>query len=191
MNKHDGSTLDSLFEELGELEEVDAMAAKKILVVQAARRMKELGLTTTALAERMRTSRNQVHRILDERDAGITLYSATTGEDVTASIAEDPMREALVLVQGVFAQTEKRLLVRKLAKARAAMRARGERCEGRRPYGSDVIEALRTLRRKRKGERLSFAGCAARLQELGLATKSGKPWQAMTVRTIARREGIV
>jgi antitoxin HicB len=73
MNKHDGSTLDSLFEELGELEEVDAMAAKKILAIQVSRRMKELGLTTTTLAERMHTSRNQVHRILDERDAGITL----------------------------------------------------------------------------------------------------------------------
>lgn len=124
------------------------------------------------------------------REAGITLYSATTGEDVTASIAEDPMREALVLVQGVFAQTEKKLLVRKLRKAREAKRARGERCEGRKPYGPEVVEALRTLRRKRKGERLSFARCAARLQGLALPTKSGKPWQPMTVRTIARREGI-
>lgn len=124
------------------------------------------------------------------RAAGITLYSATTGEDVTASIAEDPMREALVLVQGVFAQTEKKLLVRKLHKAREAKRARGERCEGRKPYGPEVMETLRTLRRKRRGERLSFARCAARLQELGIPTKSGKPWQAMTVRTIARREGI-
>ncbi len=58
---------------LGELEEVNARAAKKTLAVQAARRMKQLGLTTTALAARMHTSRNQVHRILDERDAGITL----------------------------------------------------------------------------------------------------------------------
>jgi transcriptional regulator with XRE-family HTH domain len=73
MNKRDGSTLDSLLEELGELEEVNARAAKKTLAVQAARRMKQLGLTTTALAARMHTSRNQVHRILDERDAGITL----------------------------------------------------------------------------------------------------------------------
>ena len=73
MNKHDGSTLESLFEELGELEEVEARAAKKILAVQAERRMKELGLTTTVLASRMRTSRNQVHRILDQQDAGITL----------------------------------------------------------------------------------------------------------------------
>jgi transcriptional regulator with XRE-family HTH domain len=73
MNKHDGSTLDSLFEELGELEEVNARAAKKILAVEIERRMKQLGMTTTALAARMHTSRNQIHRILDERDAGITL----------------------------------------------------------------------------------------------------------------------
>jgi transcriptional regulator with XRE-family HTH domain len=73
MNKHHGSTLDSLFDELGEREEVDALAAKKILAIQAQRRMKELGLTTTGLAERMRTSRNQILRVLDEKDAGITL----------------------------------------------------------------------------------------------------------------------
>jgi antitoxin HicB len=73
MNKHDGSTLDSLFEELGEIEEVNAMAAKKILAVETERQMKKLGLSTTALARRMGTSRNQIHRILDGEDAGITL----------------------------------------------------------------------------------------------------------------------
>ena len=73
MNAHYGSTLDSLFEELGEQEEVAALAAKKILAIQAGRRMKELGLTTTRLAKRMRTSRNQVLRCLDQHDAGITL----------------------------------------------------------------------------------------------------------------------
>jgi antitoxin HicB len=73
MNKHDGSTLDSLFEELGELEEVNAKAAKKILAVETERRMKKLGLSTTVLAQRMGTSRNQIHRILDADDAGITL----------------------------------------------------------------------------------------------------------------------
>lgn len=73
MNPHHGSTLDSLFDELGEQEEVEALAAKKILAIQACRRMKELGLSTTRLAERMRTSRNQVLRCLDQDDAGITL----------------------------------------------------------------------------------------------------------------------
>jgi hypothetical protein len=73
MNPHHGSTLDSLFDELGEQEEVDALAAKKILAIQAGRRMKELGLSSTRLAERMHTSRNQVLRCLDQDDAGITL----------------------------------------------------------------------------------------------------------------------
>ena len=73
MNKRDGSTIDSLFEELGELEEVNARTAKKILAIETERRMKKLGLSTTDLARRMGTSRNQIHRILDEGDAGITL----------------------------------------------------------------------------------------------------------------------
>jgi plasmid maintenance system antidote protein VapI len=73
MNKHEGSTLESFFEELGELDEVKAQAAKKILAIKVERRMKELGLSTTSLASRMRTSRNQIHRILDQEDAGITL----------------------------------------------------------------------------------------------------------------------
>jgi antitoxin HicB len=73
MSKHDGSTLDSLLEELNELEEVDAKAAKKILAIQIGRRMKQLRLTTTDLAARMHTSRNQIHRVLDDEDAGITL----------------------------------------------------------------------------------------------------------------------
>jgi antitoxin component HigA of HigAB toxin-antitoxin module len=55
------------------LVQVNALAAKKILALQTERRMKELGLTTTTLAARMGTSRNQVHRVLDQDDAGITL----------------------------------------------------------------------------------------------------------------------
>jgi hypothetical protein len=39
MNKHHGSTLDDLLDELGEREEVEALAAKRILAVQAERRM--------------------------------------------------------------------------------------------------------------------------------------------------------
>ena len=73
MNKHYGSTLDSLLEELGELEEVSAMAAKKVLAINVERRMNELGLTTKELAKRMGTSRSQVHRILNEDDTGVTL----------------------------------------------------------------------------------------------------------------------
>jgi hypothetical protein len=67
-NKHICSTLDSLFEELGELEEVKAMATKQILALQAERRMKELGLPTTALAARMGTN-----RLKSQKRTGATL----------------------------------------------------------------------------------------------------------------------
>ena len=73
MNKHHGSTLDDLLDELGERQEVEALAAKRILAVQAQRRMTELGLTKTKLAQNMHTSRSQVLRVLDGDDAGITL----------------------------------------------------------------------------------------------------------------------
>ena len=73
MNKHHGSSLDELLDDLGEREEVEALAAKKVLAIQAVRRMKQLGLTKTQLATKMHTSRNQLLRVLDEHDAGITL----------------------------------------------------------------------------------------------------------------------
>lgn len=96
MNPHHGSTLDSLFEELGEQEEVEALAAKKILAIQAGRRMKALGLTTTRLAERMHTSRNQVLRCLDQDDAGITLKMLFR----LSRALEAPLRVALGVARG-------------------------------------------------------------------------------------------
>ena len=72
-------------------------------------------------------------------ESGLTLIAANTGDDVTAAISTDPMREAMILVQGVFAQLDKRLLVRKLAKTRQAKREATGRCEGR--------KAVRTLPR--------------------------------------------
>jgi len=97
MNPHHGSTLDSLFDELGEREEVEALAAKKILAIQAGRRMKELGLSTTRLAERMHTSRNQVLRCLDQDDAGITLKMLFR----LARALEAPLRVNLRVPRGV------------------------------------------------------------------------------------------
>ena len=54
---------------------------------------------------------------------GITLINARTGENVTEAIASDPMKKALVQIQGVFAELEKNLLMKKL---RTARRARAE-----------------------------------------------------------------
>ena len=53
---------------------------------------------------------------------GIDLISANTGENVTQAIQDDPMKKAMVQIQGIFSELDKVLLVRKLRKAREKVR---------------------------------------------------------------------
>lgn len=126
---------------------------------------------------------------------GITLLSASTGEDVTEAVRTDPMSEAMVLVAGVFAQTEKRLLVRKLRRARDAKRAATGRCEGVLPFGTkpgegEIIDRIRSMRRKPRGRghsRMSWPSIAEELNAAGVPTRTGRPWNPVVVARIARR----
>ena len=65
MNRsHIGSTLDSMFEELGELEDVKIVTRKKILArkLEQVRRAEKVSISE--LARRMGTSRMAVHSLL-------------------------------------------------------------------------------------------------------------------------------
>jgi DNA-binding Xre family transcriptional regulator len=73
MKKHVGSTLDSLFDELGERAEVGLLTQKKLLAAKIAKAMVRKKMTKAGLAEAMRTSRTVVHRLLDPSDTGVTL----------------------------------------------------------------------------------------------------------------------
>jgi predicted DNA-binding protein (UPF0251 family) len=68
-----GSSLDDLLEETGELAEVEAIALKRVVAWQVAEAMKDLGLSKTAMAKRMNTSRAQVNRLLDPTNSSVTL----------------------------------------------------------------------------------------------------------------------
>ncbi|MGQ0633422.1 MAG: recombinase family protein [Planctomycetaceae bacterium] len=124
---------------------------------------------------------------------GLTLIAANTGDNVTAALSDDPMRKAMIQIQGVFAELDKSLLVRKLRKAREAIRAKRGRCEGVRPYGTlpgeqETAERIQKLRRRPvRGERLSYAAIAALLNDEGAATRHGGPWHASAVQNIAKR----
>ena len=123
---------------------------------------------------------------------GITLINCVTGEDVTASMSEDPMRKALIQIQSVFSELEKSRLVGKLRRAREAKKAQTGKCEGRKAFGEkpgeeEVIELMRSLRRKRSGNRMSFAKIAEELNHRNVATRTGAPWQTTTVRNILTR----
>jgi hypothetical protein len=70
---HIGSTLDEFLSQDGVLEEVSARAIKRVIAWQLAEAMKTQGVTKTALAKRMRTSRSVLDRLLDETDTGLTI----------------------------------------------------------------------------------------------------------------------
>ncbi len=73
MNKHIGSTLESLFDEEGEREEFDALVMKKMIVDRIRERMARRNMTAPELAATMKTSRTAVQRLLDPKNTGLTL----------------------------------------------------------------------------------------------------------------------
>lgn len=72
-NRHRGSSLDDLLKNEGVLERFQAMAIKETIAFQIANEMKQNKLTKTAMAERMKTSRAQLNRLLDPKDGNVTL----------------------------------------------------------------------------------------------------------------------
>lgn len=72
-NDHIGGTLDDFLSADGVLEEVSARAIKRVIAWQLQEAMKAQGLTKTALAKRMHTSRSTLDRLLNETDTGLTI----------------------------------------------------------------------------------------------------------------------
>jgi site-specific DNA recombinase len=124
---------------------------------------------------------------------GLTLISASTGQDVTAAMQSDPMMRAMVQIQGVFAELDKSLLVQKLKRARQLTKRRTGRCEGRKPFGtrpgeSAIVERMRALSRKPPGgDGLGPYEIAVRLNQEGLPSRTGKPWSGPVVHRILAR----
>jgi len=127
-------------------------------------------------------------------DLGIDLINCTTGQNVTADVAENPMLKAMVQIQGVFAELEKANLVGKLRHARDAKTAAAGKCEGAKFYGEEdpaekeVLKTMRRLRRLRRGKRKGFASVAAELNKRGIKPRRGKQWHATTVQRILERK---
>jgi antitoxin HicB len=67
------TTLDDFLKEEGKLEEFEAVAIKEVLAWQIAEAMKAQNLSRKRLAERMKTSRSQISRLLDPKDGNVTL----------------------------------------------------------------------------------------------------------------------
>ena len=68
-----GSSFDDFLKEDGIYEEVTARAIKRVIARQLDALMRDQGLTKSALARRMRTSRAQLDRLLDPENESVTL----------------------------------------------------------------------------------------------------------------------
>jgi len=69
----DLATLDDFLKEEGKLEEFEAIAVKEVLAWQIAEAMKAQNLSRKRLAEKMKTSRSQISRLLDPKDGNVTI----------------------------------------------------------------------------------------------------------------------
>ncbi len=69
----DLTTLDDFLKHEGKLEEFEAVAIKEVLAWQIAEAMKSQNLSRKRLAERMKTSRSQISRLLDPSDGNVTI----------------------------------------------------------------------------------------------------------------------
>ena len=73
--KNIGSTFDNWLREEGLYEEVSAAAIKRVVARQVEDAMKQKGITKSAMARRMHTSRAALDRLLDPENAAVTLIT--------------------------------------------------------------------------------------------------------------------
>jgi antitoxin HicB len=94
-DKHSGSTFDSFLDEEGIREEVEAVAAKRVLAWQLAQEMEKQQKTKQSMARELNTSRSQLDRLLDPTNTTVSLdtiarAAKVLGKRVVLRIADAP-----------------------------------------------------------------------------------------------------
>ncbi len=132
----------------------------------------------------------------------IDLISARTEECVTRAMRDDPLKKALIQIQGVFAELDRSQIALRLRRGRERKRREvpGYR-EGRpgyedTPEGRAIVTKIRLLRRApRRGRRLTWRQIASRLNAEGLRTlpdgkhPDGREWTLFRVAQVAAKRG--
>jgi DNA invertase Pin-like site-specific DNA recombinase len=133
---------------------------------------------------------------------GLNLISSNTGENITKAMEGDPMKKALIQMQGVFAELEKNQIVRKLSNGRNAARIKNKKngnvtlsglgkCEGRPSYqqtNPELIKHAKRLARRnpKTGKKRSLRVIATELFQLSYTTKAGKAFSANQIKNLLK-----
>ena len=74
-NPNIGSDFDEFLQEEGILEEVEMVALKRVIAYQVEQLMREQHVTKSEMAEKMKTSRAALNRLLDPENISVTLQT--------------------------------------------------------------------------------------------------------------------
>ena len=80
-DRHIGSDFDQYLKEEGLIVEVERVAIKRAVAYQVAQFMLNQGLSKTEMAQRMRTSRASLDRLLDPNNGSVTLQTLERAAD--------------------------------------------------------------------------------------------------------------
>lgn len=158
----DRPELAELFRFIDTMKELEQPAINGIVVERMDRLARDLMVSEVLLAEC--------------RKRGLIVYSADQGTLINmAEDGGDPTRVLIRQIMGALSQWEKTMLVRKLKSSRDRIRARGERCEGVKPYGHfrgepEIIAIARALLPATNGE------IARTLNLMQQGTRKGLQW---------------
>lgn len=123
------------------------------------------------------------------RKRGIVVLAADQGQLIDmASDGGDPTRVLIRQIMGALSQWEKSQLVKKMAAARARIKAKGERCEGNTPYGSRLGEK-QVLEFLKNNQGITSKGLADLLNEGGFKTRRGTNWTRQSVEWLKKQIG--
>lgn len=132
--------------------------------------------------------------------SGAHAFSAETGE-VLADDPDDPMRTALRQVVGVFAELDRRMVVKRLKDGRTAKAALGQKAVGAYAYGyrgegrgrqrtevpdqteAEIVQIIIALR----SDGSSYRQIAEHLNGSGIPPRRATRWWPMTVRSVVLR----
>jgi DNA invertase Pin-like site-specific DNA recombinase len=121
---------------------------------------------------------------------GVTVWAARGEMNLTET--DDEFKVAMRQIAAVFAELEKKRLVKKLKQARDRKRASGIKVEGRKSYAERNPEAVALARRlhryPKKRHELSLRDIAAELARQGHLAASGKPYGAGAIARMIRRK---
>ena len=133
--------------------------------------------------------------------AGARVFTADAGE-VLADDADDPWRTALRQVVGVFAELDRRMVVKRMRDGRRAKAETGRKATGSYPYGyagagkgrhrdaapfdAEQAAVRRILDLRSAGS--TYRAIASTLDAEGFRPRRADSWSSMSVRNIAVRE---